>query len=76
MRTSKVPSKPWRVDPTRGVGWGYYFRSQSLAYDKVQHLTAKGETATVYQWENGDWRLYERIEPVALEARESGKSGQ
>jgi len=72
--TGRTPSKPWRVDPTRGVGWGYYFRSQPTAYGKVQALTAKGETATVYHWENGDWRLCERVEPVPDEPpKETGQ---
>lgn len=61
---TRAPSKPWRVDPARGAGWGYYFRSQPAAYEKVQKLSAKGETATVYHWEGGSWRLYEHCEPI------------
>jgi hypothetical protein len=61
--SDRKPSKPWRVYGDRGISEDY--RSQRAAYDAVGMLTRLGHTAKVYQWEDGSWRLYERIEATA-----------
>lgn len=64
------PSKPWRVIKmtSRGVLPGTPFRSQRAAYSAVGigcEGAEKGVTdmvgAIVEQWEDGRWRLFERI---------------
>ena len=61
--TPKTPSKRWRViTPERAAE----FRGQQAAYDALNAYTADanvatfGRLATVWHWEDGDWRLYER----------------
>lgn len=60
--------KAWRVDPTAGAGHGFYFKHQPPAYRKVAEILAKGEKATVYQWQGppdtGRWALYEVLPDV------------
>jgi len=60
MSTPKTPSKKWRVYGANSLHEDY--RSQSAAYDAVNELNDWGHTATVWHWEDGDWRLYERVE--------------
>jgi hypothetical protein len=67
MNDASPHGSKWRVDPPAGVGHGHYRRSQPAAYRKVAELTATGETATVYVWEDSScsWQLYEVIEAQA-----------
>lgn len=69
MTETKRPSKPWRV-----VGPGEFskeHRSERAAYERVNDIVKHlGSQATVYRWENGDWRLYEHIEPDRLGSEE------
>ena len=58
----RKPSKPWRVYGARGISNDH--RSERAAYDEVQTLLRNGTKATVYHWEDGSWRLYERIDPA------------
>ena len=57
---------PWRVVGTNNLHADY--SSQRLAYDAVAELTGFGHAAEVYHWEQGDWRLYERIEAAKEKA--------
>jgi hypothetical protein len=58
--SDRAPYKPWRVYGARGMSTD--FRSQRTAYEYVSGLTQKFSTAaTVYHWERGSWRLYERV---------------
>ena len=60
---AKRPSKPWRVC-WKGPNSADY-RSQNAAYDAVASITRiPGLGADVHHWENGSWRLYERIAPT------------
>jgi len=58
----RPPSKKWRVYGARGISED--FRSERDAYDRVQTLLRNDTKATVYHWEEGGWRLYERIDPA------------
>lgn len=64
------PAKPWSVDGPADHGDGERYRSQAAAYEAVAELTGFGHKATVYHWQDGSWRLYERVEvaPAATEA--------
>ena len=66
-RTTGKPSKPWRVYGARGLSTDY--GSQRGAYEAVSSLTKGGTRATVYQWIDGVWVLYEVIEPDAEAGR-------
>lgn len=65
------PSKPWRVTKhtSRGMLPPTPFRSQRAAYEAVTSGRRGAEAgvtddvaAVVEQWEDGRWRLYERID--------------
>ncbi len=56
------PAKKWRVYGARGLSED--FRSQRAAYEHVRSTVARGATAKVYHWEDGSWRLYERVQPT------------
>ena len=60
------PSKPWRVYGPREFSTDH--RSQRAAYERVKSLTRHlGTKATVNHWEDGSWKLYERVEPSTPE---------
>ena len=61
----RPPSKPWRVYGARGMSEDY--RSQRAAYEAVSVITRGGNPAKVYHWEDGTWRLFERIDPVTTD---------
>ncbi len=67
-KRTRPPSKPWRVTwpslVTTAPNSADY-RSQRAAYEAVESVT-RIVAATVYHWEDGDWRLYERIEPPSV----------
>lgn len=71
MTIPKPPSKPWRVHGPNPLHED--FRYQPAAYLAVKELADWGHTATVYHWEGGDWRLYERIEPREADTRKTGE---
>ena len=60
--TTKTPAKRWRVITPERAG---DHRSERAAYDALNTYTADaditvfGRMATVWHWENGDWRIYE-----------------
>jgi hypothetical protein len=60
-RGTGKPAKPWRVygegDASKDC------RSQTAAYEVVRQLADRGNTATVWQWDRGQWVLYEVIDP-------------
>ena len=60
----RPPTRKWRVY-FRGISADY--RSQRAAYDAVRTATTLGTKTKVYHWEEGSWRLYERIEPAPKE---------
>jgi hypothetical protein len=67
-KRTKPPSKPWRVTWPSLVNRDPHsedYRSQRAAYEAVESITRIRVKATVWHWENGDWRLHERIEPEA-----------
>jgi len=67
MQRTKPPSKPWRVTWPSLVNRDPHsedYRSQRAAYEAVESITRNRIKATVWHWENGDWRLYEIAEPV------------
>jgi hypothetical protein len=62
-RATRPPSKPWRVYVADGESSADY-RSERAAYVAVKDWQDAGVTVrSVWRWENGDWRLYERITP-------------
>jgi len=63
MPETKAPSKKWRVYGARGMSTDH--RSQRAAYEAVNTITRLGSRATVYHWENGGWKLYERIDALS-----------
>lgn len=71
-----APAKPWRV-ATRIADAPVDCRSQKAAYEAVCGFADSGTPCTVWHWENGDWRLYERVEPLrdpeAETEREAGE---
>ena len=60
--SARRPSKPWRVSGPNPLA--EHYRSESAAYDAVRELNGWGHAAVVEHWEDGKWRLYERVEPV------------
>lgn len=60
-KAARPPYKRWRVavEGKQGVP----FRGQIAAYEYARDLATYGEAIIVHHWENGDWRLHERIEP-------------
>ena len=60
--SDRKPSRPWRVHGARGLSTDH--RSERAAYEAVKTITTgHGATrATVYHWENGSWKLYERVD--------------
>jgi hypothetical protein len=74
-QTARPPSKPWRVTWPSVVSRAPHsedYRSQRAAYEAVASITRQ-LSATVYHWERGDWRLYERVEPAPRETEEAGQ---
>ena len=62
-KRTKPPSKPWRVYVADGQSSADY-RSERAAYAAVKDWRDAGITVRrVEHWENGEWRLYERIDP-------------
>jgi len=55
----KTPAKKWRV--SWGPSNATDYPSQPKAYEALTEWTGR---ATVYHWKDGQWRLYERIEPA------------
>ena len=66
-----APAKPWRVYGNHLSHLAQDYRGQAAAYDAVKELTGFGHTATVEHYEDGQWRLYERIEPEPVADLES-----
>jgi len=60
MADIKTPSKRWRVISS-GVVTDY--RSENAAYEVVRDLAKAAARVRVEHWEDGHWRLYERIKP-------------
>lgn len=61
-KATRPPSNRWRISGVRGAG-NLHYRSERAAYDAVEIFVAGGEKVTVYHWEDGSWKLYERIDP-------------
>jgi hypothetical protein len=51
----------WRVYATAPPPT--FRHSRRAAYRLARALNRRGQSATVYRWENGDWVLHERIDP-------------
>jgi hypothetical protein len=63
VNISDLPSKRWRVSSPDGLSVDC--RTMAAAYVQVAKLTQKMRLrAAVEHWEDGAWRLYERVEPV------------
>jgi hypothetical protein len=66
MTSPKPPSKPWRVRLVGGAHQDY--RSQSAAYSAIETTVRQSGPGkfVIEHFENGGWRLYERIDPNAV----------
>jgi hypothetical protein len=62
VSTDRPPSKRWRVHGARGISTDH--RSERAAYEAAKSILATGARITIHHWENGSWRLYERIDPA------------
>jgi hypothetical protein len=66
--TARKPSKPWRVDGPADRGNGQTYRSQSAAYEAVRELAGFGHDSTVWHWEDGRWRTYDKVSAADMTA--------
>ena len=66
-------SRPWRVDGPADKGDGQAYRSQGKAYEAVRELNGFGHDATVWHWEFGGGRLYEKAPAAGTETPGEGQ---
>ena len=60
------PAKPWRVHADHGFTTDH--RSMVMVLEQVKVVHQWGMTASVYHWREGEWRLYEELEPPGNDA--------